>query len=202
MVAKPQPRAPWGEYVQHVGPMTVERFEWFPGEAGWVYELHYGRLIVMPGPGDEHANVQENFFATLGAYIRTHGMGRLKGTSCYNLPLPDTTEELLCPDMSFVEAQRLAVMPLRRSYRVGAPDLVIEIASPRDTHPEVATKMGIYLRAGVRLGWVAWPQSQTIEIWRPTTMTAPETILHAHDMLDGESVIPGFQCSVHAIFAS
>jgi hypothetical protein len=63
----------------------------------------------------------------------------------------------------------------------------------------MATKMAISLQAGVRLGWVAWPQSRTIEVWRPTTPTAPATILRANDTLDGENVIPGFQCSVQTI---
>jgi Uma2 family endonuclease len=111
--------------------MTVEQFEQFPGEDGWKYELHDGRLIVMPGPGAEHADIQERFFLSLGVYIRDSGLGRLSGTSCYNLPLPNNAEELLCPDLSYVsyvsyvEPARRAAMPLRGSYLVGALDLVI-----------------------------------------------------------------------------
>lgn len=100
MAALPRLNAPWGEYVPWVGPMTVEQFERFPGEEGWTYELHDGRLIVMPGPGAEHSDIQEHFFLTLGVYRRPNGLGRLSGTSCHNLPLPNTTEELLCPDLS------------------------------------------------------------------------------------------------------
>lgn len=197
----PSPRAPWGAYVRPVGRMTVEQFEQFPGEEGWVYELLDGRLIAMPGPGNDHGQIQTCFVRTLGRYIQDHGLGILSGTSCVNLPLPNNNEELLCPDLSYVTPAREAVMTQRGSYLVGAPDLVIEIASPNDTHPMLAAKAQVYLQAGVRLIWVAWPASQTIEVWRPTAPTGPTTILTLADTLDGLDVVPGFACPVRAIFA-
>jgi len=200
MATSPRLRAPWGDYVPWVGRMTVEQFERFPGEEGWAYELHEGRLIVMPGPGAEHADIQERFFLTFGVHLRNNGLGRLSGTSCYNLPLPGNAEELLCPDMSYIEPARRADMTLRGSYLVGAPDLVIEIASPNDTRPEVAAKMAIYLRAGVRLAWAAWPASRTIDVWRPTSPGQPFVTLRDADTLDGQDVVPGFQCPVREIF--
>ncbi len=201
MATHPQLKAPWGEYVPWVGRMTVEQFEQFPGEEGWVYELHEGRLIVMPGPGAEHADIQERFFLTLGVYLRSNALGHLSGTSCYNLPLPNNTEELLCPDLSYVEPLRRAAMPLRGSYLVGAPDLAVEIASPSDTHPEMAVKAALYLRAGVRLVWVAWPGSQTIDVWRPASPAQPVVTLQSADTLDGVDVVPGFTCPIRDIFA-
>ena len=198
----PTPRAPapWGAYVTPVGPMTVEQFEQFPGEEGWVYELHEGRLLAMPGPGDEHGDIQSRFTLTVGLYIKQQQLGILSGTKCYNLPLPNNTEELLCPDLSYVAPARKAAMKLRGSYRVGAPDLVIEIASPNDTHRELNAKADVYLQAGVRLIWVAWPATQTIEVWRPASPSAPATTLQLADTLDGLDVVPGFACPVRAIF--
>lgn len=96
----------------------------------------------MAGPGAQHADIQERFFLTLGVFLRASGLGHLSGTSCYNLPLPNNTEELLCPDLSYVEPARCAAMPLRGSYLVGAPDLSIESASPNDIRPEIAAKVG------------------------------------------------------------
>src|SRR5579883_2085294 len=140
MVAKPKPQAPWGEYVPFVGPMTVEQFEVFPTEEGWLYELHQGRLIAMPAPGNRHGKIQTRFILALGNYLMNTNQAVLNSTSCFNLPMPNNTEELLCPDISYVEPSREKTMPQRGSYPVGAPDLVIEIASPGDTHPELAAK--------------------------------------------------------------
>jgi len=198
----PTPRAPapWGAYVTPVGRMTVEQFEQFPGEDGWVYELHEGRLIAMPGPGNEHGKIQTRFTLTVGLYIMQHQLGILSGTRCFNLPLSNSTEELLCPDLSYVPPEREAAMTQRGSYLVGAPDLVIEIASPNDTHPMLDAKAREYLQAGVRLIWVAWPAAHTIEVWLPASPDAPTTTLQLADTLDGLDVVPGFACSVRAIF--
>ncbi len=194
-------QAPWGEYVPHVGPMTAEQLAIFPGEDGWIYELHQGRLIAMPGPGDEHAITQARLFLTLGAYIAQNALGILRGTGCYNLPLLNNTEELLCPDLSYMTPAKEATMTKRGSYLVGAPDLVIEIASPSDTHPALAAKAGIYLQAGVQLIWNVWPSVKIVEVWQPSSPNAPATILRDGDMLTGSTVLPGFQCPVSALFA-
>jgi Uma2 family endonuclease len=196
MATSPKPQAPWGDYVAHVGAMRVEQFEQFPGEDGWRYELHAGRLIVMPGPGNQHGGIQARFFLTLGLFIQQQQLGLLSGTKCYNLPLPGNTEELLCPDLSYVLPLRKAAMKQRGSYLVGAPDLVIEIASPGDTHPETVAKTAIYLRAGVRLIWNIWPKARSIEVWRQGAAHIPTSVLNENDHLDGLDVIPGFQCLV------
>jgi Uma2 family endonuclease len=201
MATQPKPIAPWGEYIPHVGRMSVEQFAQFPGEEGLRYELHEGRIIYMPGPGHMHARIQRNFFRTLDAYLAQHGLGGLNGTECYNLPLRNNQEELLCPDLSYVLPARETGIQMRGSYPVLAPDLVIEIASPGDTHPELATKATIYLQAGVRLIWVVWPKPQTIDIWLPSSQQKPNTTLKINDTLDGLHVVPGFQCSVREIFA-
>lgn len=194
--------APWGEYLAGIAPMRIETFDVIPIEDGWTFELHEGRLIRMPGPGKAHANIQTNLYDTVHAYLRNHNLGKLLGTSCYNLPLPGNTEELLCPDLSYVVPARLVQMPQRGSYLVGAPDLVIEIASPSDFRPQLRAKAQVYLAAGVRLVWVIWPATQNIDVWQPTATDAPTKQLGLPDQLDGEDVIPGFTCPVQGIFAA
>jgi len=200
MATNPIPQAPWGEYIPRVGRMTVEQFEQFPSEDGWMYELHQGRLITMPGPGFDHAVIQTALYRAIDGFLQTNKLGMLIGTGCYNLPLPGSTEEVLCPDLSYINPAKLATMQKRGSYLVGAPDLVIEIASPGDTHPEVARKAATYLQAGVLLIWTLWPTTKTIEVWRPQSTNRPVTILQIGDMLDGLDVIPGFQCLVKDVF--
>lgn len=200
MVTNPKPVAPWGEYAPYVGRMTVEQFEEFPGEEGWIYELHDGRLLIMPGPGISHGKILTRLYRVLDNYLLRHNLGSLIGTTGFNLPLPDNSEEMLCPDLSYVAPERVDALPQRGSYLVGAPDLVIEIASPSDRHPAVANKVAVYLRAGVRLVWVLWPAARTIDVWRGDSPAAPVSTLHVDDMLEGSEVIPGFGCSVRALF--
>lgn len=154
----------------------------------------------MPGPGQEHALLQSRLITTLGVFLIAHQLGELLGTGCFNLPLPDTTEELLCPDLSYTLPARQVTMPLRGSYLVGAPDLVIEIASPHDTRPELAEKAQTYLLAGVRMVWIVWPRSQTIDVWRNDTVGQPWQTWAATDQIDGLDLIPGFTYPVSDLF--
>ncbi len=202
MATIPKIQAPWGEYVPLVGPMTVEQFAQFPGVEEWTYELHEGRLIAMPGPGSAHMAIQTRVYRRVDPYLLRHNLGMLLGTGCFNLPLPGNTTELLCPDLSYVLPHRLQAMPIRGSYYVGAPDLAIEIASPSDTHPGLAAKAKVYLDAGVRLVWVLWPETQSVEVWRSESLDAPIALLNSGDTLDGLDIIPGFTCTVGEFFGA
>jgi Uma2 family endonuclease len=200
MATMPKTQAPWGEYVPLVGPMTAEQFEQFPGVEDWVYELHEGRLIAMPGPGSAHMAIQTRVYRCIDPFLQQHNLGILFGTGCFYLPLPGNTTELLCPDLSYVLPDRLLVMLVRGSYYVGAPDLAVEIASPSDTHPGLAAKAKVYLEAGVRLVWVLWPDTKTIEVWRPESLDTPVAVAGIGDSLDAMGIIPGFSCAVNTFF--
>lgn len=195
----PVPAAPWGEYVLGVGQMDADAFARWSGSADWRYELHQGRLIRMPGPGGEHGYIQTRLIRVIGAFLDAHQLGEVCGTACYILTVPGQPEEILCPDISYLLPLHAAAAPYRGSYQIAAPDLVIEIASPNDTHPKVLEKIKVYQSAGVRLLWVLWPGSKTVEVWRPNAPT-PTTILTEHDMLDGVEIIPGFAHLVGDLF--
>ena len=192
------PTAPWGTYVMELRPMTIETFDMLPLAEGWSFELYEGRLIRMPGPAIPHAVVQSNFFRLVGNHLYDNKLGLLLGTGCYNLPLPNKTEYLLCPDMSFVQPIRLLNTKKRGAYPILAPDLVIEIALPNDSHPQMQNKAEVYMRSGVRLLWMAWPDEGIIDIWQQgETMVT----LGATDTLEGGTIIPGFTAPVGAFFA-
>jgi len=93
-----------------------------------------------------------------------------------------------------------ASLPLRRSpggYLETIPDLVVEVVSKRDRSVEVAQKVADYLRAGVRVVWVADPMPQTITEHR--TGVEPR-VWRDDDVLTVEDVIPGFRFRVRDAF--
>ncbi len=202
MATIPKTEAPWGEYVPMLGPMTVEQFEIIPGVEEWTYELHEGRLIAMPGPGEEHGIIQSEVTFIIKQFLKTHGLGTINGTCCYVLSRPGMPDEVLCPDLSYLAPDHRKSMSKRGSYIVGAPDLAIEIASPSDTHPGLAAKAKVYLDAGVRLVWVLWPETQSVEVWRSESLDAPIALLNSGDTLEGLDVIPGFTCTVGEFFGA
>ncbi len=195
----PAPQAPWGEYVPGMGPMDGAAFAQLPAQDGWIFELHQGRLIRMPGPGGKHGDIQTQLIWLIQNFLNTHKLGKITSTACYYLPMPNGGEAVLCPDLSYALLARKTAAPYRGSYQELVPDFVIEIASPNDTRPQLAAKVRVYLAAGVRLIWVVWPESALVEVWRPGNVQ-PAQVLSAQDAITGEEVIPGLTLAVRDIF--
>ncbi len=73
----------------------------------------------------------------------------------------------------------------------------MEVVSPTDLVSELDEKVEEYLRAGVKLVWVAHPAISKLEIRRGD---GSGIWLRAEDVLTGEDVIPGFRCRVGDLF--
>jgi Uma2 family endonuclease len=107
---------------------------------------------------------------------------------------PDTVRG---PDVSFVSAARLGPGQIPKAFFTGGPDLAVEILSPSDSPVEVQEKVADYLRAGARLVWIVNPDPGSITVHHPSR--SPQ-VLSCPDLLDGEDVVPGFQCPVSELF--
>ncbi len=196
---QPAPHAPWGEYALNTSLLTVDQFEQLPESEGWAFELHQGRVVRMPGPGGIHGQIQARLTGMLWVSLAPRQVAGLYSTACYYLALPGG-DEVLCPDMSFIVPERVPSVAYRGSYLALTPDWVIEISSPHDYRPHMQRKMQVYLAAGIRLGWVIWPNSQTVDVWRPGDATLPSRIATPTDTLDGADIIPGLTMPVSQIF--
>jgi Uma2 family endonuclease len=101
------------------------------------------------------------------------------------------------PDVSFIRLGRLAGETLPTGWIRIAPDLAVEVVSPKDTVYKLDEKIQDYQKAGVPLIWVIYPNSRTVRVYR---INGTESLLHEHEDLSGEEIIPGFRCSVAGIF--
>jgi Uma2 family endonuclease len=79
-----------------------------------------------------------------------------------------------------------------------APDLVVEVLSPKNTPREMSRKRGEYFRSGVKLLWEIDPRARTARVYTSETAFADLT---AADSLDGGDVLQGFKLSVTDLFA-
>jgi Uma2 family endonuclease len=102
-------------------------------------------------------------------------------------------------DVSFIRLDRLSVEEahVEGHLRI-APDLAVEVLSPRDLVYKVDRKIQLYRDAGVRLIWVVNPESRTVDIHR--FGITPGVIVRERDEISGDDVIPGFRCPVAALF--
>jgi Uma2 family endonuclease len=159
-------------------------------------ELIDGVLHKMPPAGLQHADLSAVLAAALLAVVRPARRGRVYGSSAGYRLSPKT---LLSPDVSFVSTPRLK--GLRAHYDTFlkfAPDLAVEILSPRDPRNAALRKLPDYFAHGTRLAWIINPKKQTVEIF--TTPTAPTRTLSLPDTLTADPLIPHFSLKLTDLF--
>ena len=162
------------------------------------YELIEGELIKMTPAGFEHGVVTQNLSWLLTKFVREQGLGLVPTaeTGFYLSRDPDTVR---APDVAFVPSSQLKRCGMPTSYFPEAPALVVEVVSPDDTAEKVDAKIRSWLSAGTELAWVVYPGGRTVTVYRSLDDIR---VLTEQDQLDGESVVPGFQCRIADIFVS
>lgn len=159
-------------------------------------ELVRGELRVNPPAGGPHGRGSTNLVLLLGIYLKGRGLGAVfaDGVGYELLALPRTVR---CPDLSFVQANRLPPGGLTRGFLKFAPDLAVEVLSPDESESELQEKLDDYHACGTPLLWVIDPRRRTVMV---LASDAPARWLREGDTLDGGTVIPGFSCAVSEIF--
>jgi Uma2 family endonuclease len=174
---------------------TIEEFEALPDVRG--IELVDG-LLVEKQMGNEADYVSGNLFLLLAPFARLHRLGFVQmGEAGYVLSLPQGNR-LRKPDLSFVARGRYPDDRPPRKYARLAPDFAFESVSPTDPAEDVQEKIEEYLRAGVRLAWVAYPKSQVVLAFRPDGSVQR---FAAADTLRADDLFPGFSCPTSELFA-
>ena len=196
----PEPAAPWAEAVPGApAHMTLAEFLDYRGEDGYRSELVEGVLVRMVGSRPRANNVTMRLLVPLSTYVTAHGLGQVTPPDAvYDFEQTGQKDTGLLPDIGFYHAHREPLVDPDNAYPF-APDLAVEIASPKQYRPEMATKASRYLDGGTALVWVVWPKRREVDVWRPGG-NAPTTV-GVGDALDGEDVVPGFTYQVAALFA-
>ena len=119
------------------------------------YELIDGALVMAPAPIPLHQRVVTRFSNRLGPYIAENGLGEL-----FTAPIAVCLSETnpAPPDLLLVVAARARI--ITETNIQGAPDLVIEVASPRTQEYELTVKRELYARFGAPECWAALPPAK------------------------------------------
>ena len=162
---------------------------------GHRFELVDGQLVER-NMGAESSWVAQQVNRRLGNYAEAQ-QGLVMGPDCGYQIFPDDPSRVRFPDGSFIRSGRLPNdRPPRGHVRI-VPDLVIEVISPNDLAWEVEAKVAEYIRAGVPLMWVIYPDTRTVWRYRASDEA---TRLGIGDALSGEDILPGFTCPVADVF--
>ncbi|CAN5684262.1 Uma2 family endonuclease [soil metagenome] len=160
-------------------------------------ELVEGEIRTMTPAGNEHGYLALRIGRLLGRHVDDNKLGRAYAaeTGFKIASDPDTVRAL---DAAFVSRERLEKVGSVAGFWPGAPDLVVEVVSPGDTHAEVVEKSLTWLDAGCRMVLVAEPGRKVVTVYRSREDIR---ILTAAEAVDGADVVPGWSLPVAEIFA-
>jgi Uma2 family endonuclease len=166
--------------------MTAEELFELPAD-GMRHELVEGELRTMSPAGERHGWVALAIGSRIFEHAERRQLGRAYAAETGFLlrRRPDTVR---APDVAFVATHRLPAP--EPGFAEFVPDLVVEVVSPSDRASEVATKVAMWIDAGVRLVWVVDPQARLAAVHHPDGLV---TVLREDGVLDGEDVLPGFR---------
>jgi Uma2 family endonuclease len=163
-----------------------------------LYEVIDGQRVGLPSMGIRAAWIASQIVQFLGQFGRANNLGHAVGEGLFHLPLPEDRNRR--PDVAFVSYERWArrrpLPPNDNAWDV-LPNLVVEVVSPTDLAEEVQEKVAEYLRAGVTLVWVVYPQLRQVYVYESPTKVRGLT---QADELDGGTVLPGFRLPLTEVF--
>lgn len=153
---------------------VVTPADWVPGpKQGWWtyndysalpndgkrYEIVEGVLYMSPSPSIIHQRIAGRIFRYLATYIEDTGLGLV-------LDAPTDVElspiDVFQPDVLVV--LNAGLEKVQELKVVGAPDLVVEVASPSTSIQDRNKKYRVYAKAGVMEYWIVDPGTKTVEL--------------------------------------
>lgn len=157
------------------------------------YELHHGRLVSMPPPGDIHGALEGNLAAALKVQGEFAGHGKARGE--VGVVLGRNPDHVLGPDAAFIANDRLPLQRSPEGYLLTIPHLVVEVRSKNDTLAALGRKAQDYLDAGVVVVWVVDPINRNVLEHR---QGQPIVTIDEAGTLTLPDIIPGFALPVAA----
>ena len=141
--------------------LTYEDFVSFPDD-GKRHELIDGEHVVTPSPNTAHQRVSGNLHLMIASWLEVHPIGRI-----FYAPFDVVFSEfdVVEPDLLYFSNERAAEVLTRQHVR-GAPELVVEIASPGTRRRDETVKRHLYERSGVSEYWVVDPDVDAVRVYR------------------------------------
>ncbi len=192
--------------------MATTPADWVPGpkQGHWTYadyaalsddgnryEVVSGVLFMTPSPGGAHQDAVGEIFTYLREHVKQGGLGLVR-IAPFDVELAPGT--VVQPDVFVVLSEHFDKITDNRI--LGAPDLVVEVASPGTAIYDRHNKLEAYARAGVPEYWIANPATHTVEV-----LVLESGKYRALGVFQGKAVlpseiIPGLDVPVEKFFES
>lgn len=155
-------------------PSVVTPADWVPGppQGSWTYDdyaaladdgRHYeivnGVLVMGPAPSPDHQSIAVRLSHYLFVHAELAGLGRVFAAP---IDVELGPKNVFQPDVIVLLNAHLDRVTAKKI--IGAPDLVVEVASPGTAAFDRLTKYDVYARAGVSEYWIVKSTQRTIEV--------------------------------------
>jgi len=124
-------------------------------------ELTYGILREPPAPFFSHQQVVFKIARLLADHVERAALGDV-AVAPVDVILDAGRSLIVQPDVLFVSNERRAII---RDQVWGAPDLIVEVLSPRTAAHDRTQKLGWYRQYGVRECWLVDPAASRITVF-------------------------------------
>lgn len=126
---------------------------------GKTYQIIGGKLFRMPAPVPDHQRISRKLERILDEYVMEKGLGEVFYAPC-DVVLSE--EDVVQPDIFFISKEREYIIGDKNIQ--GAPDLVIEIVSPRSEYLDRKVKVELYGKYGVKEYWLVDTDRKEVEV--------------------------------------
>jgi len=140
------------------GEWTYDDYAKLPDD-GWRYEIVNGVLYMSPSPSGAHQDAVLEIASYLRTYVKLAGLGLVR-VAPFNVRL--SSKDTFQPDILVVLNANLE--KVKDTYVLGAPDLVVEVASPSTEGFDRREKQDTYALAGIPEYWIVNTDARTVEV--------------------------------------
>jgi len=192
----------WGTYIPLEIPaqenMTEEEFFRFSAANKHIKieRDENKQILIMPPAGLESDGQSLHVAAELIIWNNSSKSGKCFGYSA-GFTLPDGS--VRSPDAAWVSEEKWDALQENEKKIFGhlIPDFIAEVMSPSDNFKQLQDKMLKWIKNGVRLGWLIYPEKQLTYIYRADgTVTK---VAGFNNALSGEDVLEDFSFDLNIL---
>jgi len=177
--------------------LTYDDFVLFPDD-GKRHELIDGEHFVTPSPNLGHQRVVGALHAAIYVWLQSNPIGEIF-VAPFDVLLSNV--DVVEPDLLYISNERKQVI-LTPKHVTGAPELVIEVASPSTRARDETVKRRLFERQGVLEYWVVDPDLQTVRIYllQDGTFGRPIELAREREDVLSTRFLPGLELALTRIF--
>ena len=120
-----------------------------------------GAIYFMASPSRTHQEIISELHLTIGNYLKAKKGPCRVYPAPFGVKLERDKNNYLEPDITVICDRD----KLTESGCEGAPDWIIEVASPSDLSHDYITKLSMYREAGVREYWIVNPMDKAVLVY-------------------------------------